>query len=113
MSAGHNDEERMPNWYPRKDEQDGAIERFQDRDDRFSVLVVCDMVLTGFDAPVEQVLYLNAPLKEQTRLPAIARVNRPLGGEKIYGLVVDYWGVSVCGITREVVATVGGNPSSD
>ena len=52
------------------------------------------MLLTGFDAPVEQVMYLDAPLKEHTLLQAIARVNRPHGDEKKYGLVVDYWGVS-------------------
>ena len=94
MSAGHNDEARLARWHLRKDEQDQAIERFKDRDDRLSVLVVCDMLLTGFDAPVEQVMYLDAPLKEHTLLQAIARVNRPLGEEKTYGLVVDYWGVS-------------------
>ena len=94
MSGGHNDEARLARWHLRKDEQDQAIERFKDRDDRLSVLVVCDMLLTGFDAPVEQVLYLDAPLKEHTLLQAIARVNRPLGDEKTYGLVVDYWGVS-------------------
>ena len=94
MSAGHNDEARLARWHLRKDEQDQAIERFKDRGDRLSVLVVCDMLLTGFDAPVEQVMYLDAPLKEHTLLQAIARVNRPLGDEKTYGLVVDYWGVS-------------------
>ena len=94
MSAGHNDEARLARWRLRKDEQDQAIERFKDRGDRLSVLVVCDMLLTGFDAPVEQVLYLDAPLREHTLLQAIARVNRPLGEEKTYGLVVDYWGVS-------------------
>ena len=94
MSAGHNDEARLARWHLRKDEQDQAIERFKDRGDRLSVLVVCDMLLTGFDAPVEQVMYLDAPLKEHTLLQAIARVNRPLGEEKTYGLVVDYWGVS-------------------
>ena len=67
---------------------------FKDRDDRLSVLVVCDVLLTGFDAPVEQVLCLDAPLKEHTLLQAIACVNRPLGEEKTHGLVVDYWGVS-------------------
>ena len=51
MSAGHNDEARLARWHLRKDEQDQAIERFKDRDDRLSVLVVCDMLLTGFDAP--------------------------------------------------------------
>ena len=94
MSAGHNDEARLARWQLRKDEQDRAIERFRDRGDRLSILVVCDMLLTGFDAPVEQVMYLDAPLKEHTLLQAIARVNRPLGEEKTYGLVVDYWGVS-------------------
>ena len=94
MSADHNDEARLARWRLRKDEQDQAIERFKDRGDRLSVLVVCDMLLTGFDAPVEQVMYLDAPLREHTLLQAIARVNRPLGDEKTYGLVVDYWGVS-------------------
>ena len=94
MSGGHNDEARLARWHLAKEKQDQAIERFKDRDDPLSVLVVCDMLLTGFDAPVEQVMYLDAPLKEHTLLQAIARVNRPLGEEKTYGLVVDFWGVS-------------------
>lgn len=51
------------------------------------------MLLTGFDAPVEQVMYLDSPLKEHTLLQAIARVNRTADGKR-YGLIVDYWGVS-------------------
>ena len=94
MSAGHNDEERLARWHLGKEEQDRLIERFKDRDDPLVVLIVCDMLLTGFDVPVEQVMYLDAPLKEHTLLQAIARVNRPHGEEKTYGLVVDYWGVS-------------------
>ena len=94
MSAGHNDEERLTRWHLRREEQDRVIERFKDGDDPLAMLVVCDMLLTGFDAPVEQVMYLDAPLREHTLLQAIARVNRPHGDEKTYGLVVDYWGVS-------------------
>ena len=94
MSAGHNDEERLARWHLGKEQQDRVIERFKDRDHPLAMLVVCDMLLTGFDAPVEQVMYLDAPLKEHTLLQAIARVNRPHGDEKTYGLVVDYWGVS-------------------
>ena len=94
MSAGHNDEADLARWHLRRDEQDRLIERFKDPDDGLAILVVCDMLLTGFDAPVEQVMYLDAPLKEHTLLQAIARVNRPSGDEKTYGLVVDYWGVS-------------------
>ena len=51
------------------------------------------MLLTGFDAPIEQVMYLDSPLKEHTLLQAIARVNRT-ADHKDYGLIVDYWGVS-------------------
>ena len=94
MSAGHNDEERLARWHLPRDKQDRLIERFKNPDDPLSILVVCDMLLTGFDAPVEQVMYLDAPLREHTLLQAIARVNRPHGDEKTYGLVVDYWGVS-------------------
>ena len=94
MSGNHNDEERLTRWHLGKEQQDRLIERFKDRDDPLAMLVVCDMLLTGFDAPVEQVMYLDAPLKEHTLLQAIARVNRPHGDEKTYGLVVDYWGVS-------------------
>ena len=94
MSVGHNDEARLARWHLRRDEQDRLIERFKDRDDPLAILVVCDMLLTGFDAPIEQVMYLDAPLKEHTLLQDIARVNRPHGDEKTYGLVVDYWGVS-------------------
>ena len=94
MSAGYNDEERLTRWHLRREDQDRAIERFKAPEDPLAILIVCDMLLTGFDAPVEQVMYLDAPLKEHTLLQAIARVNRPCGDEKTYGLVVDYWGVS-------------------
>ena len=52
-------------------------------------LVVCDMLLTGFDAPVEQVMYIDKKIKEHTLLQAIARVNRVATGKK-RGYVVDY-----------------------
>ena len=94
MSADHNDEERLAKWHLPRNEQERVIDRFKDRNDPLSILIVCDMLLTGFDAPVEQVMYLDQPLKEHGLLQAIARVNRPLGDEKTYGLVVDYWGVS-------------------
>ena len=93
MSADNNDEERLADWHLGKQQQDRLIERFKDRDDSLSILIVCDMLLTGFDAPAEQVMYLDAPLKEHGLLQAVFRVNRPCGDEKTYGLVVDYWGV--------------------
>lgn len=58
------------------------------------ILIVCDRLLTGFDAPVEQVMYLDKPLRDHNLLQAIARTNRPLPEMKKYtGVVVDYFGV--------------------
>lgn len=58
-------------------------------------LIVCDKLLTGFDAPVESVMYLDKPLKEHGLLQAIARTNRVADAKKRNGLIVDYIGVSV------------------
>jgi type I restriction enzyme, R subunit len=56
-------------------------------------LVVCDMLLTGFDAPVEQVMYIDKRLREHNLLQAIARVNRVSKG-KGRGFIVDYVGLA-------------------
>lgn len=56
-------------------------------------LSVCDMLLTGFDAPIEQVMYIDKPLREHTLLQAIARVNRKAPGKKV-GYIVDYIGLT-------------------
>jgi len=94
MSSTHNDPERLAKWRTTKDQQRTLIERFKNPNDPLVMLIVCDMLLTGFDAPVEQVMYLDASLKEHTLLQAIARVNRTYEG-KDYGLVVDYWGIAL------------------
>jgi type I restriction enzyme, R subunit len=56
-------------------------------------LCVCDRLLTGFDAPIAQVMYLDKSLREHDLLQAIARVNRTKG-TKQHGILVDYFGVS-------------------
>ena len=56
-------------------------------------LIVKSMLLTGFDAPAEQVMYLDRPIKEAELLQAIARVNRTAHGKNA-GYVVDYYGVA-------------------
>ena len=56
-------------------------------------LVVCDMLLTGFDAPIEQVMYIDKKIKEHTLLQAIARTNRVKQGKQ-RGYVVDYIGLT-------------------
>ena len=56
-------------------------------------LIVCDMLLTGFDAPVEQVMYIDKKLREHTLLQAIARTNRVRKGKQ-RGFIVDYVGLA-------------------
>ena len=59
-----------------------------------TILIVCDRLLTGFNAPVEQVMYLDKPLRDHNLLQAIARTNRPLPSmKKRTGIVVDYFGI--------------------
>jgi type I restriction enzyme R subunit len=57
------------------------------------ILIVTDMLLTGFDAPILQTMYLDKPLKEHKLLQAIARTNRPYKNVKDAGLIVDYIGI--------------------
>ncbi|MBE8989437.1 type I restriction endonuclease subunit R [Nostoc sp. LEGE 12450] len=57
-------------------------------------LIICNKLLTGFDAPRESVMYLDNPLKEHNLLQAIARTNRVYGDHKEFGLIVDYIGVT-------------------
>lgn len=57
------------------------------------VLIVVDMLLTGFDAPIEQVMYLDKVIVNHNLLQAIARVNRVYDDEKKVGFVVDYVGM--------------------
>ena len=61
--------------------------------DNTAILIVSDMLLTGYDAPIVQCMYIDKLLKEHTLLQAIARVNRTHSGKE-YGLVVDYAGIT-------------------
>lgn len=61
--------------------------------DNTAFLIVSDMLLTGYDAPIATCLYLDKPLKEHNLLQAIARVNRSKEGKKA-GYIVDYNGIT-------------------
>ncbi|WLV24644.1 type I restriction endonuclease subunit R [Aciduricibacillus chroicocephali] len=78
-----------------RSEEKEIIQRFKKplNEDPLAFLIVCDKLLTGFDAPIEQVMYLDRPLKEHNLLQAIARTNRTYD-KKTHGLIVDYYGVS-------------------
>ncbi|WP_104990674.1 type I restriction endonuclease subunit R [Deinococcus sp. NW-56] len=68
------------------------LSRFRDPRDPLQLLIVTSKLLTGFDAPINQVMYLDKPLRDHTLLQAICRTNRLYPG-KTSGLVVDYLGV--------------------
>ena len=100
ISGSNNDD---PGWKPWTDAQahEALIKRFKRpllhadlaKADPLAFLVVKSMLLTGFDAPIEGVMYLDRPIREAELLQAIARVNRTGHGKRC-GIVVDYFGVA-------------------
>lgn len=90
---GLSEDERNIQWNTSDHDQRITVDNFLDPRTDLKILIVCDMLLTGFDAPIEQVLYLDKKLKEHSLLQAIARVNRTYP-KKQYGLIVDYYGIS-------------------
>ncbi len=100
ISGDHNDPESWWDWSNKK-KQKACTQRFKrrlaatatDKTDPLALMVLNNMLLTGFDAPVEQVIYLDRKIDGHDLLQAIARVNRICGSKKC-GLVVDYIGIA-------------------
>jgi type I restriction enzyme R subunit len=76
-----------------RDAEEKLLDRFRDPGDPLKILIVTSKLLTGFDAPILQAMYLDKPLRDHTLLQAICRTNRPCGEAKTHGLIVDYLGV--------------------
>ena len=93
ISAAGKTEERFKPYGRGRDEDERLLDRFRDPNDPLQILVVTAKLLTGFDAPILQALYLDKPLREHTLLQAICRTNRPYGDQKTHGLIVDHLGV--------------------
>ena len=79
-------------WKLAKDEEEKLLDRFRDPIDPLKFLIVTSKLLTGFDAPILQVMYLDKPMKDHNLLQAICRTNRVYPG-KTHGLIVDYLGI--------------------
>ena len=94
ISGDHNDIPEIAQ-HTDKSKQKAAIKDFTKpiSESGLSILIVKDMLLTGFDAPILQVMYIDRQLKEHTLMQAIARVNRTYTG-KSCGFIVDYYGLS-------------------
>ena len=76
-----------------RDAEEKLLDRFRDPADPLKIIIVTAKLLTGFDAPILQTMYLDKPLRDHTLLQAICRTNRPYGQEKTHGLIVDYLGI--------------------
>jgi type I restriction enzyme R subunit len=92
-TSGLNDDDLLKRYHQGKEEQlQIARNNYQKAGENPKILIVTDMLLTGFDAPIEQVMYLDKPMRDHKLLQAIARTNRPYPG-KAAGIIVDYIGI--------------------
>lgn len=93
VSGKEREDERYGRYKRGRDEEEKLLDRFRDANDPLQILVVTAKLLTGFDAPILQAMYLDKPLRDHTLLQAICRTNRTYGDKKTHGLIVDYLGV--------------------
>ena len=95
ISGDHNDPEDLRK-YTDSNEHKKIIKDFKEQklsESKCHFIIVKDMLLTGFDAPICQVMYLDRKIMDHSLLQAIARVNRPKEGKQ-RGFVVDYYGLA-------------------
>jgi type I restriction enzyme R subunit len=93
MTVGQGDPVEWHEKYKRRrEDEERLLDRFRDQRDPLKILILTAKLLTGFDAPVLQAMYLDKPIKEHNLLQAICRTNRPFPN-KTHGLIVDYLGI--------------------
>ena len=93
MDTNNDKEDRYKQWRRDRDEEARVLDDFRDPNNPLQLVIVTSKLLTGFDAPILQVMYLDKPMKDHTLLQAICRTNRIYGHDKSYGLIVDYIGI--------------------
>ncbi|SVE19459.1 uncharacterized protein METZ01_LOCUS472313, partial [marine metagenome] len=92
MSTQGGDPDEWNQFHRPRDEEEALLDRFRDPDDPLKIVIVTARLLTGFDAPILQTMYLDRPIKDHNLLQAICRTNRPYP-DKTHGLIVDYLGI--------------------
>ncbi|PLX93319.1 MAG: DEAD/DEAH box helicase [Desulfuromonas sp.] len=93
ISTSANDElEFKQKWGMDKSQQEKVVDEFNDATSELKFIIVTAKLLTGFDAPILQTMYLDKSLKDHTLLQAICRTNR-LYPQKSFGRIVDYFGI--------------------
>jgi len=93
MDAKNDKEDKYKIYRRDRDAEAKILDDFRDPDSQLKLVIVTSKLLTGFDAPVLQVMYLDKPMKDHTLLQAICRTNRLFGQAKTHGLIVDYIGI--------------------
>jgi type I restriction enzyme R subunit len=93
VSGKERNDERYLTYKRDRDAEEKLLDRFRDANDPLQILIVTAKLLTGFDAPILQAMYLDKPMRDHTLLQAITRTNRTYGDKKTHGLIVDYLGV--------------------
>ena len=80
-------------YYRNRDEEKKVLDTFRERSSSLKLLIVTSKLLTGFDAPILQAMYLDKPMRDHGLIQAVCRTNRTYDDGKTHGLVVDYVGV--------------------
>ncbi len=93
MTGSASDEKELRTYCYDKIGKQTLEKRYKDEKNSLKIIIVCDMWLTGFDAPIMNTMYIDKPMKGHTLMQAIARVNRVFK-DKQGGLVVDYLGIT-------------------
>ena len=93
MTGSSSDRKEFQEHIHKKPIQRKIAERVKDPDSELKLIIVCDMWLTGFDAPCLNTMYIDKPLKGHNLMQSIARVNRVFR-DKEGGLIVDYLGIA-------------------
>lgn len=93
MDTNNDKEDKYKAYRRDRDAEAKLLDQFRDPNNPLKIVIVTSKLLTGFDAPILQVMYLDKPMKDHTLLQAICRTNRTYGQQKTYGLIVDYIGI--------------------
>ena len=93
MDTNNDKEGRYKEYRRDRDAEGKLLDFFREPASELKLVIVTAKLLTGFDAPVLQAMYLDKPMKDHTLLQAICRTNRVYGQEKSHGLIVDYIGI--------------------
>ena len=93
MDTNNDKADRYKEFRRDRDAESKILDAFRDPTNPLKIVIVTAKLLTGFDAPILQAMYLDKPMKDHTLLQAICRTNRTYDQGKTHGLIVDYIGI--------------------